>query len=76
MLKVVADQIRLWERDINRVQPCAAFMYDQFPSTEVFRKAIKYSQSIGIYLWDDGQSKIFARLEGTVSQLAQETACL
>lgn len=67
-LKVVIDQVLLWERDINRVQSNTSYMYHEFPSNEVFEKAVKFAKSIDMYLWDDGRSRLIAKSEGKPTQ--------
>ncbi|XP_057864350.1 general transcription and DNA repair factor IIH subunit TFB2 isoform X2 [Cryptomeria japonica] len=49
----VTDQIRLWESDRNRVQLTSAYMYDDFPSEDVFESACTYARDVGGWLWDD-----------------------
>ncbi|CAD7699214.1 unnamed protein product [Ostreobium quekettii] len=62
--EVVADQIRLWEADMLRVKTLPSVLYDEFPSRYVFTEATSYAQQKGVYLWDDGKSKLIAKLEG------------
>eukprot|EP00252_Welwitschia_mirabilis_P000935 TRINITY_DN10920_c0_g1_i1.p1 TRINITY_DN10920_c0_g1~~TRINITY_DN10920_c0_g1_i1.p1 ORF type:complete len:459 (+),score=80.13 TRINITY_DN10920_c0_g1_i1:354-1730(+) len=53
----VTDQIRLWESDRNRVQMTSAYMYNDFPSEEVFIAALAYASDIGALLWEDSKSR-------------------
>ncbi|KAK9085218.1 hypothetical protein Sjap_025629 [Stephania japonica] len=51
----VADQIRLWETDLNRVEITPAHFYDEFPSKVVFEAASDYAREIGGFLWEDSK---------------------
>eukprot|EP01018_Ginkgo_biloba_P021117 Gb_25777 [translate_table: standard] len=53
----VTDQMRLWENDRNRVQITPAYMYDDFPSEEVFEAVCTYARDIGGLLWEDAKRR-------------------
>lgn len=62
--EVVADQIRLWEVDMLRIRSFQSVLYDDFPSPDVFRRAVSFARRRGVYLWDDGQRRMIAKVEG------------
>ncbi|GAY56309.1 hypothetical protein CUMW_170890 [Citrus unshiu] len=41
---LTAEQIRLWESDLNRVEMTPAHYYDEFPSRDVFEAACDYAR--------------------------------
>ncbi|XP_057950091.1 general transcription and DNA repair factor IIH subunit TFB2 [Malania oleifera] len=49
----VTDQIRLWESDLNRVEMMPSYLYDEFPSREVFETACEFAREGGGLLWED-----------------------
>lgn len=49
---MVADQVRLWQADTQRVRPVSAAMYDDFETAELFRAARSHARSLGAWLWD------------------------
>ncbi|XP_078427415.1 transcription factor-like protein [Wolffia australiana] len=51
----VTDQLRLWETDRNRVEMVPAYIYDDFPSKEVFDAACDFGREIGGLLWEDSK---------------------
>lgn len=55
----VTDQIRLWESDKNRVQITPAYIYNDFPSEDVFEAACTYARDIGGLLWEDTKKRQF-----------------
>ncbi|KAK6932556.1 Transcription factor TFIIH subunit p52/Tfb2 [Dillenia turbinata] len=48
----VTDQIRLWESDLNRVEMMSAYVYDDFPSRDVFESACDFDSGL---LWEDSK---------------------
>jgi len=56
--ETVADQIRLWESERNRVKYDKGVLYDAFPSEEAFNKVVKYAEEIGVFVWCNKQKKI------------------
>ncbi|KAK9917411.1 hypothetical protein WJX75_004051 [Coccomyxa subellipsoidea] len=51
--EVVADQVRLWQADTQRVRHDRALLYDDFPSEQVFRLSAQKARSLGVWLWED-----------------------
>ncbi|KAJ1734186.1 RNA polymerase II transcription factor B 52 kDa subunit, partial [Coemansia biformis] len=47
----VTDQIRLWERERNRLLPTQAQFYKGFARKQDFERIFKYAQDIGVILW-------------------------
>jgi Transcription factor Tfb2 (p52) C-terminal domain len=64
-LQVVADQIRLWQADAQRVRQTRAVLYDDFSSVTLFEKTLSFAQQLGALLWDDrrGCGRLVARAE-------------
>eukprot|EP00884_Botryococcus_braunii_P023136 jgi/Botrbrau1/9506/Bobra.0252s0121.1 len=63
--EVVADQIRLWQADAQRVRQTRAVLYDDFSSATLFEKTLNFAQKIGACLWDDqkGCGRLVARAD-------------
>ncbi|KAK6917534.1 Transcription factor Tfb2, C-terminal domain [Dillenia turbinata] len=51
----VSDQIRLWESDLNRVEMMSAYLYDDFPSRDVFESACDFAREYNGLLWEDSK---------------------
>eukprot|EP00005_Dracoamoeba_jomungandri_P012940 CAMPEP_0174274416 /NCGR_PEP_ID=MMETSP0439-20130205/57916_1 /TAXON_ID=0 /ORGANISM="Stereomyxa ramosa, Strain Chinc5" /LENGTH=320 /DNA_ID=CAMNT_0015366167 /DNA_START=485 /DNA_END=1444 /DNA_ORIENTATION=+ len=49
--ETIADEIRLWESERNRVSYAQGVLYDYFPSQEVFEKVETYAKDVGVYIW-------------------------
>ncbi|KAJ1993923.1 RNA polymerase II transcription factor B 52 kDa subunit [Coemansia spiralis] len=47
----VTDQIRLWERERNRLKPTQAHFYKDFAAKQDFERVFRYAQDIGVILW-------------------------
>lgn len=47
----VVDQIRLWEREGQRVQSAEGFLYDDFSSKADFDLVWDYANQIDVVLW-------------------------
>jgi hypothetical protein len=62
---VVADQIRLWQADAQRVRQTRAVLYDDFLSATLFEKTLNFARKIGACLWDDqkGCGRLVARAD-------------
>jgi transcription initiation factor TFIIH subunit 4 len=61
---VVADQIRLWQRDLQRVTHDAAVYYKNFEGEELYRKVVAYVVELGALLArDDMKKEVVARAE-------------
>lgn len=53
----VTDQIRLWERERNRLRPAHAHFYKDFAQKQDFDRVYKYAQDIGVVLWASGEKR-------------------
>lgn len=64
-MQVVADQIRLWQADVQRVRQTRAVLYDDFQSATLFEKTLAFARKIGACLWDDrkGGGRLVARAD-------------
>ncbi|KAJ1667607.1 RNA polymerase II transcription factor B 52 kDa subunit [Coemansia sp. RSA 1813] len=47
----VTDQVRLWERERNRLHPVHAHFYKDFNHKSEFERVFRYAQDIGVILW-------------------------
>ncbi|KAJ2782415.1 RNA polymerase II transcription factor B 52 kDa subunit [Coemansia javaensis] len=47
----VTDQIRLWERERDRLRPTNAHFYKDFAQPQEFERMFRYAQEIGVILW-------------------------
>ncbi|KAJ2559346.1 RNA polymerase II transcription factor B 52 kDa subunit [Coemansia sp. RSA 1933] len=47
----VTDQVRLWERERNRLHPVHAHFYKDFNNKSEFERVFRYAQDIGVILW-------------------------
>ncbi len=56
MAQVVADQVRLWQADTQRVRNDRAVLYDDFPSKDVFGKSCARARELGAWLWEDAKA--------------------
>ncbi len=56
-MKVVGDQIRLWESEQSRVRHCDACLFDNFDSDEIFNKTCNNARKIGVWLWQDSAKR-------------------
>ncbi|KAH9762206.1 General transcription and DNA repair factor IIH subunit TFB2 [Citrus sinensis] len=52
---ITAEQIRLWESDLNRVEMTPAHYYEEFPSRDVFEAACDYARDRSGLLWEDSK---------------------
>ena len=53
---MVADQVRLWQADTQRVRHDRAVLYDDFPAKEVFTKSCQKARELGAWLWEDAKA--------------------
>ncbi|WFD34992.1 DNA-dependent ATPase protein rad54 [Malassezia cuniculi] len=61
----VTDQIRLWEREMNRVTTCLGNLYTDFTSAHDFEQVREYAQSLGVLQWhSDERRMLFVTSEG------------
>lgn len=64
----VTDQIRLWERERNRVVADAGSLYTDFTSQADFELVRNYAKESGVMLWQDEDArKFFVTTEGCVA---------
>jgi len=49
--EVVSDQIRLWEKEVNRVTMVPAYLYSDFESDDVWRGTCDEARRLGAHLW-------------------------
>lgn len=50
-MQVVSDQIRLWQKESERVTMVPAFMYSEFENDAVWRDACDSARSLGGHMW-------------------------
>jgi hypothetical protein len=50
-LQVVADQIRLWQQELTRLQMHSAMLYDKFESQELYVGAVEHARQLGALLF-------------------------
>lgn len=55
----VTDQIRLWEREKNRVRDDNGALWKDFSSNEDFRLARDYAKSLSVLLWQNESKRMF-----------------
>lgn len=61
----VTDQIRLWERERNRVQQSEGYLYSDFTSQADFRLVRDYANSLSVLVWDnEAKRTFFLKTEG------------
>ncbi|KAI3435634.1 hypothetical protein D9Q98_001693 [Chlorella vulgaris] len=48
---VVADQIRLWQQELTRLQMHSAMLYDKFESQELYIGAVEHARQLGALLF-------------------------
>ena len=62
---ITADQIRLWQLELDRVMTYDGSLYSDFETTQEYSMLNKYAQDIGVLLWkDDKKRKFFISKEG------------
>lgn len=57
---MVADQIRLWQQELQRMSVRRATLYDKFESAELYASAVQRAQQLGALLTqcDDKKSLV------------------
>ncbi|KAN0064539.1 RNA polymerase II transcription factor B 52 kDa subunit [Thecaphora frezii] len=61
----VSDQIRLWEREKNRVEQHLGSLFTEFSSQYDFEQVRDYAQQMGVLLWqDEAKRRFFVAEEG------------
>jgi transcription initiation factor TFIIH subunit 4 len=69
--EAVKDQIRLWERELNRINFCEARMYESFESRAVYESCLKTAQSLGAVLHADDENKRLVVKDGAHAALRE-----
>ncbi|KAI5477709.1 transcription initiation factor TFIIH subunit 4 [Pseudohyphozyma bogoriensis] len=61
----VVDQIRLWEKEGQRVTSVDGYLYDDFSSTGDFELVATYARELGVVLWElPEKRKVFVTADG------------
>ncbi|KDQ17691.1 hypothetical protein BOTBODRAFT_29852 [Botryobasidium botryosum FD-172 SS1] len=61
----VQDQIRLWEREKNRVQADEGFLYTGFASQIDYEYVLNYARQLDVVVWENAESRcFFGRADG------------
>ncbi|CAO1614658.1 unnamed protein product [Parajaminaea phylloscopi] len=55
----VTDQIRLWERERNRVQESEGYLYSDFTSQADYRLVRDYASSLSVLVWENEPKRTF-----------------
>lgn len=61
---MVSDQLRLWERETQRVEGQAAVLYQAFELPDYFYRCVEYAKQQGTWLYDDDRDSLVARQDG------------
>ena len=61
----VTDQIRLWERQRNRVATSLGNLYTDFTSVQDYEQVCDYAQNLGVLQWHSSERRmLFVTSEG------------
>ncbi|CAI8507858.1 unnamed protein product [Pichia kudriavzevii] len=55
----VVDQIKLWQLEMDRVEPFKGFLYKDFNNEFEFEKLLNYGEEIGVIIWKDRNKRKF-----------------
>lgn len=55
--ETVVDQIRLWERERNRLHFNSAVLYDKFPNMAAFQVVESYAKQTNVWLYSKTDEK-------------------
>jgi hypothetical protein len=55
--QTVQDQIRLWERETQRVALTASYWYSNFESATLFERSRAFAQQRGLLLWESAEKQ-------------------
>ena len=55
----VADQIKLWEFEGERVQTTTGFLMRDFSSENEYRDVLSYAESLGVLVWQNDEKRLF-----------------
>ena len=56
--ETVQDQIRLWERETQRVRLRGAYCYSNFEDAALFERSRAFAQQRGLLLWDSAERRV------------------
>lgn len=70
-MQVVADQIRLWQAEMRRVEHNKAYLYDDFESRELFLQTADHARLLGTLLWEDVEKQRLVALAEGHTQLRE-----
>mmetsp|Transcript_5732 Transcript_5732/g.15313 ORF Transcript_5732/g.15313 Transcript_5732/m.15313 type:complete len:485 (-) Transcript_5732:374-1828(-) len=59
----VADQVRLWQAEAERLKPDPAFFYDSFESRELYDATVAFAAKYGLLLWSNSETCALAAKE-------------
>ncbi len=51
LVQVVSDQIRLWQKEVERVTMVPAYLYSDFENEAVWRGTCDEARRLGAHLW-------------------------
>jgi hypothetical protein len=57
-LQTVQDQIRLWERETQRVALAGGYCYSNFEDAALFERSRAFAQQRGLLLWDSADKQM------------------
>lgn len=67
----IADQIKLWQLELDRIQAFDGFLFTDFASEQEYQVLSKYAEEIGVLLWNDStKKKFFVTKEGNAQVIA------
>ncbi len=58
LLQVVADQIRLWEAETQRVRTEGGYMYAEFETQELYTASKDFAAQMGVLLWESSGTSV------------------
>lgn len=62
--QVVSDQLRLWERETQRVGGQPAVLYQSFELPEYFYQCVEFAKQQGTWVFDDDRDTLIAQQDG------------
>jgi transcription initiation factor TFIIH subunit 4 len=57
---VVTDQVRLWEKELSRLQAQTATLYERFESAELYEGAVQHARQLGALLYHSDDKRQLA----------------
>jgi transcription initiation factor TFIIH subunit 4 len=58
--QVVTDQVRLWEKELSRLQAQTATLYERFESAELYEGAVQHARQLGALLYHSDDKRQLA----------------